>query len=215
VVPNPSDNSHRPPTPLSSSRWHATSLPPQVRPLLTPPPTSPQPRRLRRVDKCLPPPSSILQPQLSTVKPLPPPPYHLRLPTYHSRTTTPVPSHPPSITDATSPAATTDATSPAATSATRPISYLRRIIQQVHSLIRCRRRQRHELFMLDPTVTLTSFLPVARLPNRRHRILVESNDGCRFPDDDYVVPSTRGSNRLHITKTSPHHQQIVRGMPPN
>jgi hypothetical protein len=214
-VPNPSNNSHRPPTPLSSSRRHAISLLPQVQPLSTPPPASPQPRQLRRVDKHLPPPSSIPQPQPSTVKPLPPPPYHLRPPTYHSRTTTPVPSHPPSITDATSPAATTDATLPAATSATGPISYLRRMIHQVRNSIRRRRRQRHEFFVPDSTVMLTTpFLPVARLPNRHHRILVESNDGCRFPDD-IVIPSTRDSDRSHISKTDPHHQRIVRGMPPN
>jgi transposase InsO family protein len=178
------------------------------------PPTSPslQPRRLRRVNKRLPPPLSISpQPQPSTVKPLPPPPYHLRPPTYYSRTTTPASTRPPSIND--------DATSPTVatrTSASRPLEYIRHVLQRVRNSLRRHGRRRHEVFVpIFPFSLTTPFPAASKPPDCRCLILVDLDGGCRFLDDDYVVSSMRGSDNPHITKTSPHHQRIVRGMPPN
>jgi hypothetical protein len=202
---------HKVPTP-SENPPSAAAHNPHLRPLPTPPTASPQPRRLRRIDKRLPPRTSISpQPQPSTVKPLPPPPYHLRPPTYYSRTPTPASTRPPSINDdATSPAATAPVPTPTT------FNHLRRVLQRVCNTLRHRGRQRHESFVLISCFSLTTPFPAAsKPPYRRYHVLVDLDDGCRFLDDDYVVSSTRGSDNSHITKTSPHHQRIVRGMPPN
>jgi hypothetical protein len=200
----------RPPVPSSSSRRHATSPPPQVRSLPSPPPTPSRPQRLRRIDKRLPLRTST-PPQPRASKTLPPPPYHLRPPTYYSRTPTPASTRPPSINnDATSPTVATQ------TSASTPLEYLRHVLQRVRNSLRRRGRQRHELLVLNSSFSLT--LPhhaASKLLNRCRHVLVDLDDGCRFLDNDYVVSSTRDSNNSHITKTSPHHQRIVRGMPPN
>jgi hypothetical protein len=176
------------------------------------PPTTPRNCTLRQIDKHLPSPSSIpLQPQPLTAKPLPLPPYHLRPPIYYSRTPTPASTCPPSIND--------DAMSPATTASiptSTPFDHFRRVLQRVRDLLRHRGRQRHELLVLNSSFSLTTPSPTAsKPPDRRYHVLVNLDDGCRSPDDDYVVSSTRGSDSSHITKTDLHHQRIVRGMPPN
>ena len=50
--------------------------------------------------------------------------------------------------------------------------------------------------------------------NQCHYILVR-DDGCLYSEDDYVTLSTRGSDKSHITKTDPHRQRLVDGMPTN
>ena len=67
--------------------------------------------------------------------------------------------------------------------------------------------------MLIPFSSLTSpFLTAVQPPNQRPHVL---NNGCPFSNDDYVTPSTRVSNLLHNTKTAPHRQRLVDGMPLN
>ena len=50
--------------------------------------------------------------------------------------------------------------------------------------------------------------------DRHHHDLTNCGE-CPFSNDGYVTPSTHGSDKLHITKTSPHRQWLVNGMPSN
>jgi len=50
--------------------------------------------------------------------------------------------------------------------------------------------------------------------NRHHCNLTDCGE-CPFSNDGYITPSTHGSDKLHITKTSLYHQRLVDGMPSN
>jgi len=136
-------NQPRPSRPPSYQPPSTTTSTP--RPNLVPSLTTSPPRTLRQINNHLPPSASTL-PQLHqlTMKPLPLPPYHLRPPTYYSRSIiTPAPSRLPSINNDTMPSA---ATAPISTSIL--ISYLHHIFQQVRSTLRnslrCPGRQSHD-----------------------------------------------------------------------
>jgi len=209
----PTTSLQRPPPPAS-----VTFAPkyPNLQPLCSPPPTTAQPRPLRWIDKHLLPRTST-PPRLQqlTMKPLPLPPYHLRPPMYYSRSIiTPAPSRPPSINNDATPSA---ATAPISTLIL--ISYLCHVFQRVHSTLRnsLRRpgRQRHDLFVLISSFSLTNPLfPATITHDQHHRDLANCGE-CPFSNDSYVTLSTHGSDKSHITKTSPHRQRLVDGMPSN
>ena len=97
----------------------------------------------------------------------------------------------------------------------KPLRYLRHVLQRVYNLLRRCRWQRHDLFMLIPSSLLMSPFPTAvKPPNWCCHILV-LNDRCLFSNNDYDIPPTCASNQLHNMKMNPHRQWLVDGMPPN